>query len=150
MSRLEIKSKETMQKKSATEVDLVEILEKESVVEADDVEMESKGISDTESVDETDIHSDIIQINYLQTWHLLCKQGNELFLGYISGVQEQEIEIDPKYLWIKTLLDKYLDVFLDELPDGLPPQRIIDHHIELIPGAEPTAKAPYRMSTNEL
>ena len=166
LSRLEIKSKGTLQRESVVEVDIVKTLEMEAVTETDDKEMESKEISDVESVDETDIHSDItpevesvdetdihsdiIQINYSQTRRLLRKQGNELFLGYVSGIQDQENETEPKYPWIKELLDKYLDVFPDELPDGLPPQRTIDHRIELIPGAEPTAKAPYRMPATEL
>ena len=103
-----------------------------------------------ESIDETDLQSNIIEINYSQTRCLLRKQGNELFLGYVSSIEGQEKETEQKYPWVKKLLDKYADVFPDELPDGLPPQRTIDHHIELIPGAEPTAKAPYRMPATEL
>ncbi|GJW41341.1 retrotransposon protein, putative, ty3-gypsy subclass [Tanacetum coccineum] len=40
-------------------------------------------------------------------------------------------------------------VFPDELP-GLPPAREIEFGIELIPGAEPISKAPYRMAPVEL
>ena len=36
-------------------------------------------------------------------------------------------------------------MFLDEIP-GLPPKRDIDFTIELLPGATPVSKAPYRMS----
>ncbi|GKA56888.1 putative reverse transcriptase domain-containing protein [Tanacetum coccineum] len=39
----------------------------------------------------------------------------------------------------------FADVFPDELP-GLPPAREIEFGIELIPGAEPISKAPYRMT----
>lgn len=36
------------------------------------------------------------------------------------------------------------------LPRALPPRRAIDHQIELVPGARPPAKAPYRMAPVEL
>nr|GFD25076.1 uncharacterized protein [Tanacetum cinerariifolium] len=45
--------------------------------------------------------------------------------------------------------DRITDVFLEELP-GLPPAREIEFGIELIPGAEPILKAPYRMAPVEL
>ena len=48
------------------------------------------------------------------------------------------------------LLQEYKDVFPDDLPDGLPPARAIEHHIDLIPGAEPTSRAPFRLSFSEL
>nr|GFC99556.1 putative reverse transcriptase domain, aspartic peptidase domain protein [Tanacetum cinerariifolium] len=48
-----------------------------------------------------------------------------------------------------SVVRKFADVFLDELP-GLPPAREIEFGIELIPGAEPISKAPYRMAPVEL
>ncbi|GJU11108.1 hypothetical protein Tco_1133504 [Tanacetum coccineum] len=44
---------------------------------------------------------------------------------------------------------EFADVFPDELP-GLPLAREIEFGIELIPGAEPISKAPYRMAPVEL
>jgi hypothetical protein len=41
------------------------------------------------------------------------------------------------------------DVFPEEVP-GLPPKRDLDFSIDLVPGAVPTSKVPYRMSTPEL
>nr|GFD30411.1 putative reverse transcriptase domain-containing protein [Tanacetum cinerariifolium] len=41
------------------------------------------------------------------------------------------------------------DVFPDELP-GIPPVHEVEFNIELIPGAEPISKAPYRMAPVEL
>ncbi len=38
----------------------------------------------------------------------------------------------------------------DELPEDLPPRRHVDHVIEVMPGVEPPAKAPYRMSHEKL
>ena len=48
------------------------------------------------------------------------------------------------------IIQQYLDVFPDSLPQELPPQREIDHRIELEPGAGPTSRATYRMSYTEL
>jgi hypothetical protein len=39
---------------------------------------------------------------------------------------------------------------LEELPEDLPPRRRVDHAIEVMPGVAPPAKAPYRMSHEEL
>ena len=49
-----------------------------------------------------------------------------------------------------TILDEYRDVFPAELPAGLPPQRTIDHRIEVIPGSTPPSRPTYRMSDVEL
>ena len=45
-------------------------------------------------------------------------------------------------------LSEYQDVFPEELTD-LPPGRGLVHKIELIPGAQPLAKSPYKMSVSE-
>ena len=47
------------------------------------------------------------------------------------------------------MLQEFRDVFPDEIP-GLPPKRDIDFIIELVPGAAPVSKTPYRMSTPEI
>ena len=39
--------------------------------------------------------------------------------------------------------------FSDELPQGLPPLRGIEHHIDLIPGAPLPNRAPYRTNPEE-
>eukprot|EP00253_Pinus_taeda_P017334 PITA_17334 len=47
------------------------------------------------------------------------------------------------------VIQEFTDVFPEEIP-GLPPRRNIDFTIELIPGAAPVSRAPYKMSTPEL
>ncbi|KAM6550987.1 hypothetical protein CsatB_000795 [Cannabis sativa] len=47
------------------------------------------------------------------------------------------------------LVCEFFDVFPEDLP-GLPPTREIEFVIELVPGAEPVSKAPYRMAPAEL
>jgi hypothetical protein len=46
------------------------------------------------------------------------------------------------------VLQEFEDVF-QEIP-GLPPRREIDFSIDLVPGAAPVSKTPYRMSIIEL
>jgi hypothetical protein len=46
------------------------------------------------------------------------------------------------------VLKEFEDVFR-EIP-GFPPKRDIDFSINLVPGAAPVSKTPYRMSTPEL
>ncbi len=54
----------------------------------------------------------------------------------------------------KRVLDEFLDVMPEELPDelldDLPLRRRVDHAIEVMPGVAPLAKAPYQMSHEEL
>eukprot|EP00253_Pinus_taeda_P001671 PITA_01671 len=47
------------------------------------------------------------------------------------------------------VIQEFTDVFLEEIP-GLPPRRNIDFTIEMVPGAAPVLRAPYRMSVPEL
>eukprot|EP00253_Pinus_taeda_P006607 PITA_06607 len=47
------------------------------------------------------------------------------------------------------VVQEFADVFPEEIP-GLPPRRDLDFTIELIPGAAPVSRAPYRMSVPEL
>ncbi|XP_071728251.1 uncharacterized protein [Rutidosis leptorrhynchoides] len=47
------------------------------------------------------------------------------------------------------VVNEYLDVFPDELP-GVPPEREVEFRIELIPGATPITKAPYRLAPSEM
>eukprot|EP00253_Pinus_taeda_P012699 PITA_12699 len=47
------------------------------------------------------------------------------------------------------IIKEFTDVFPEEVP-RLPPKRDIDFTIELIPGAAPVLRAPYRMSVPEL
>jgi hypothetical protein len=47
------------------------------------------------------------------------------------------------------IVNEYPKVFHKELP-GMPPDRDVEIVIDLLPGTEPIAKRPYRMSVDEL
>jgi hypothetical protein len=51
---------------------------------------------------------------------------------------------------IKRILDEFLDVMPEKLPDELSPRRRIDHAIEVMSRSAPPTKAPYQMSHEEL
>ncbi|XP_010527522.1 PREDICTED: uncharacterized protein LOC104804857 [Tarenaya hassleriana] len=50
---------------------------------------------------------------------------------------------------ISRLLERYSDVFPDEIPTGLPPIRGIEHQIDLVPGAPLSNRPAYRMNPEE-
>ncbi|GJU62234.1 hypothetical protein Tco_1244069 [Tanacetum coccineum] len=43
----------------------------------------------------------------------------------------------------------FLKVFPKDFP-GLPPAREVEFHIDLVPGAAPIARAPYRLASSEM
>ncbi|KAA0046931.1 uncharacterized protein E5676_scaffold298G00320 [Cucumis melo var. makuwa] len=70
------------------------------------------------------------------------------FIAIPLNSSENSGETVPKE--IMCVLEKYRDVMPDSLPKSLPPQRMIDHEIELVPGAKLLAKNAYRMAPPEL
>ena len=51
---------------------------------------------------------------------------------------------------LKLMLVSFQDVFPQSLPAGLPPERAVDHKIELEPEAIPPSRPTYRLSHKEL
>ena len=51
---------------------------------------------------------------------------------------------------IAQVLNEFEDVLTNELPNELPPEREVDHKIELVPGTEHQNKALYRLNKTEL
>jgi hypothetical protein len=50
---------------------------------------------------------------------------------------------------VQELLDTFVDIVVDELPNSLPPIRSIIHHIDLIPGEILPNKAAYKLTPRE-
>nr|GEW22295.1 hypothetical protein [Tanacetum cinerariifolium] len=67
----------------------------------------------------------------------------------IIRAQVMEKKSDERRLEDIPLVREFLEVFLEDLP-GLPPVRQVEFQIDLIPGAAPVARAPYRLAPSEL
>nr|GEV25019.1 putative reverse transcriptase domain-containing protein [Tanacetum cinerariifolium] len=69
---------------------------------------------------------------------------SQLFLAQVT-----EIEPVKKQLQDVPMICNFPEVFLDDLPGLLPPRQV-EFKIELIPGAAPVARTPYRLAPSEL
>nr|GFB27797.1 putative reverse transcriptase domain, aspartic peptidase domain protein [Tanacetum cinerariifolium] len=74
----------------------------------------------------------------------LLSHGCEGFLATIH-----DTTLDVPSIHDQPIVSEFPDVFPNELP-GIPPVHEVEFNIELIPGAEPISKAPYRMAPIEL
>ncbi|GJZ33471.1 hypothetical protein Tco_0578907 [Tanacetum coccineum] len=72
------------------------------------------------------------------------EKGCELFLAQVT-----EQESKGKRLEDVPVIRDFPEVFPEELP-GLPPPRQVEFRIDLIPGATPVARAPYRLAPIEM
>ena len=59
------------------------------------------------------------------------------------------ISMDDLPKEIRELLDNFVDIVVDELPNSLPPIRSIIHHIDLIPRVSLPNKVAYRLTSQE-
>ncbi|GJX93441.1 putative reverse transcriptase domain-containing protein [Tanacetum coccineum] len=66
----------------------------------------------------------------------------------IAKVLKSVKKDEPKLGDIPIVRD-FEDVFPEDL-SGLPPQRQVEFHIDLVPGATPIAKSPYRLAPSEM
>ncbi|GKA79796.1 putative reverse transcriptase domain-containing protein, partial [Tanacetum coccineum] len=67
-----------------------------------------------------------------------------IFLAHVT-TKETEDKSEKKRLEDVSIIRDFSEVFPENLP-GLPPTRQVEFQIDLIPGAEPVARAPYRSS----
>ncbi|GJX29705.1 putative reverse transcriptase domain-containing protein [Tanacetum coccineum] len=67
-----------------------------------------------------------------------------LFLAHVT-----EKELVEKRLKDVAVIHDFLEVFPDDLP-GLPPPRQVEFRVELVPGAAPVVRAPYRLAPTEM
>ncbi|KAK8934166.1 hypothetical protein KSP39_PZI014581 [Platanthera zijinensis] len=71
------------------------------------------------------------------------RAGAELFFALVEAAKPKtSLDSIP-------VVSEYPDVFPDDLP-GAPPQREIDFTIELVPGAKPVSRSPYRLAPKEM
>ncbi|GKB31887.1 hypothetical protein Tco_0871288 [Tanacetum coccineum] len=67
----------------------------------------------------------------------------------IIRAQIMEKKLDEKRLEDIPVVREFSEVFPEDLP-GLPPVFQVEFQIDLIPGATPVARAPYRLAPSEM
>ncbi|GJX14513.1 putative reverse transcriptase domain-containing protein [Tanacetum coccineum] len=71
------------------------------------------------------------------------ERGCHLFLAHVTEKKPKEKRLED----VPVIRD-FPEVFPDELP-GLPPPRQVEFRIDLVPGAAPVARAPYRLKSSD-
>ncbi|GJX73125.1 putative reverse transcriptase domain-containing protein [Tanacetum coccineum] len=75
-------------------------------------------------------------------------KGCQVFLAHVT-TKEAEDKSEEKRLEDVPILRDFPEVFPEDLP-GLPPTRQVEFRIDLVPGAAPVARAPYRLAPSEM
>ncbi|GJR98422.1 putative reverse transcriptase domain-containing protein [Tanacetum coccineum] len=72
------------------------------------------------------------------------ERGCHLLLAHVTEKEKSEKRLED----VPVICD-FPEVFPDDLP-GLPPSRQVEFKIDLVPGAAPVARAPYRLAPSEM
>ncbi|GJR75489.1 putative reverse transcriptase domain-containing protein [Tanacetum coccineum] len=72
------------------------------------------------------------------------ERGCHLFLAHVTEKKTKEKQLED----VLVICD-FPEVFPDDLP-GLPPPRQVEFQIDLVPGAAPVARAPYRLAPSKM
>ncbi|GKB36641.1 hypothetical protein Tco_0881583 [Tanacetum coccineum] len=75
-------------------------------------------------------------------------KGCQVFLAHVT-TKEVEDKSEKKRLKDVPIVQDFPEVFPEDLP-GLPPTRQVEFQIDLVPGAAPVARAPYRLAPPEM
>ncbi|GJU44479.1 putative reverse transcriptase domain-containing protein [Tanacetum coccineum] len=95
----------------------------------------------------------IIGMDWLTKYHgvIICDEkiirGCDVFLAHIT-TKEAKDKSEGKLLEDVPIVRDFPEVFPEDLP-GIPPARQIEFQIDLVPGAAPVARAPYRLAPSE-
>ncbi len=84
-----------------------------------------------------------------KTWEKECVGGYGM-LCVMRVLDEYEPKEATKLVISTKCIKQVLEKFMDVMPKDLLPRRRVDHAIEVVPGVALPAKAPYRMSHEEL
>ncbi|GJS11456.1 putative reverse transcriptase domain-containing protein [Tanacetum coccineum] len=77
----------------------------------------------------------------------ILRVHDERTQGVAKALMNAKVD-EPRIRDIPVVRD-FTDVFLEDLL-GLPPQRQVEFRIDLVPGATPVAKSPYRLAPSEM
>ncbi|GKC15173.1 putative reverse transcriptase domain-containing protein [Tanacetum coccineum] len=86
-------------------------------------------------------------ISYTKIQEYMLK-GCPVFLANVN-TKETEDKSEKKRLEDVPIVQDFPDVFPEDFP-GLPPTRQVEFQIDLIPGAAPVARAPYRLAPSKM
>ncbi|GJU17329.1 putative reverse transcriptase domain-containing protein [Tanacetum coccineum] len=75
-------------------------------------------------------------------------KGSHVFLAHVT-TKEIEDKSEKKRLEDVPIVKDFPDVFPEDLP-GLPQTRQVEFQIDLVPGAAPVARAPYRLAPSKM
>ncbi|GKC42323.1 putative reverse transcriptase domain-containing protein, partial [Tanacetum coccineum] len=76
------------------------------------------------------------------------QKGCHVFLAQVKE-KKTEDKSEEKRLEEVPIVRDFLEVFPEDLP-GLPPTRQVEFQIDLVPGAAPVARSPYRLAPSEM
>ncbi|XP_075515808.1 uncharacterized protein LOC142550619 [Primulina tabacum] len=93
---------------------------------------------------EHDTLSEPLRVATPATWKAI-RGGEEIYLAVINEIKEEKV---PRLEDIP-IVQEFPDVFPEELPGEIP-DREVEFEINLVPGAAPISKTPYRMAPAEL
>ncbi|XP_076932732.1 uncharacterized protein LOC143598390 [Bidens hawaiensis] len=86
------------------------------------------------------------KLNHMSSFRAQCYLRKK-YVAFLALVVEKHRE--KKKIQDIPVVRGLPDVFLDDVAQ-LPPVRQVEFHIDLIPGANPVAKAPYRLTPSEM
>ncbi|GJY91596.1 putative reverse transcriptase domain-containing protein [Tanacetum coccineum] len=95
----------------------------------------------------------VIGMDWLSKYHARIICDEKVIHIPINGetliIRVMEKKSDEKRLEDIPVVKEFPEVFPEDLP-GLPPVRQVEFQIDLIPGAKPVARAPYRLAPSEV
>ncbi|GKA71468.1 putative reverse transcriptase domain-containing protein, partial [Tanacetum coccineum] len=76
------------------------------------------------------------------------QKGSQVYLAQVTSKKTKD-KSEEKRLEDVQIIHEFPEVFPDDLP-GLPPARQVEFQIDLVPGAAPVARTPYRLAPAEM
>ncbi|KAD4385881.1 hypothetical protein E3N88_26050 [Mikania micrantha] len=89
----------------------------------------------------------LLQKRFADVVHRPQKHLHKKYINFLAHVVEKKDK--GKSVQDIPIIRDYPEVFLDDL-QGIPPVRQVEFRIDLVPGANPIAKSPYRLAPSKL
>ena len=85
-----------------------------------------------------------LELSYLSSFTFTCSVFGAWQLSTLSAIDSMTVVVD-----LPLVVREFLDVFPEDL-SGLPPIRVVEFSIGLVPGTSSISISPYRMAPAEL